>query len=79
MYLTKNILKKILFNIYCRILNNSQIIVCQNKDDKKILSKYNINLKRKIVIINGSGIDINNYQFKSINHKKKSFDGRKNN
>ena len=35
MYLTKNILKKILFNIYCRILNNSQIIVCQNKDDKK--------------------------------------------
>lgn len=73
MYLSKNIFKRILFLIYCKFLNNSQIIVCQNNDDKKILYETNNKLKNKIMIVNGSGVDISKYDLKNINHNKKNF------
>tara|TARA_B100000963_G_C22589967_1_gene654996 strand:- start:223 stop:1317 length:1095 start_codon:yes stop_codon:yes gene_type:complete len=73
MYLSKNIFKIFIFKIYCKLLNNSQIIVCQNKDDKKILCNKNINLKKKIIVINGSGINTNKYKLKSIDHNNKNF------
>ena len=73
MYLSKNIVKIFIFSIYCKLLNNSQIIVCQNKDDKKILCNKNSNLKKKIIIINGSGINRSKYQYKPLDHYNKNF------
>ena len=47
MYISKNIFKKFIFYTYCKFLQNSQYVICQNSNDKKILIKINTKLKKK--------------------------------
>ena len=74
MYISKNIFKKSIFLTYCKFLQNCNYIICQNSNDKKILIKKNDKLKKKIIVIFGSGIDRNYFNFSRIkNYKQHHF------
>ncbi len=71
MYLSKNILKKFIFNIYCLLLSKANFIICQNIDDKNFLISKNYKLKNKLLLIPGSGIDLNFFNFQKIDFTRK--------
>ena len=71
MFLSKNLLKRVLFWIYIKILVNSSIIICQNVEDKKYFILKNNKLKKKIKVILGSGVDTKNFKYTKIQSSKK--------
>ena len=47
MFLSNSLIKKIIFWVYCKILINAKIIICQNIEDQKYFVKKNNKLKKK--------------------------------
>ncbi len=70
-YLNKSILNRIIFSIYLNLLNNANYIFCHNKYDKNLLIKKNKKLKKKIILVYGSGINFDKYKFTPITFKKR--------
>mgnify|MGYP001177556461 CR=1 FL=1 len=71
MFLSNNLIKRLIFFIYCFLLQKSNYIICQNKDDYNLILNKNKNLKNKLFIILGSGINLNKFQFSKIKKNKK--------
>jgi galacturonosyltransferase len=71
MFLSNSPLKKIIFLLYCKILINAKIIICQNIEDQKYFVKKNNKLKKKIKVVFGSGINTKKYNFSKIKNSKK--------
>lgn len=57
----------IIFTLYQTLLLFSNCIICQNSDDKVILSRL-IGISHKITVIEGSGLDVNFFSRMNINH-----------
>lgn len=63
----KNLLRKLMTFLYCLSLKKSEKIIFQNKDDKKLFLELRIiKDKKKISIINGSGIDLKDFSFSRL-------------
>ena len=70
-FLNNKLKYKLLCFLFIKLLSQSNIIICQNEDDKNFLISKNSKLKNKIDIIPGSGIQINKFNY--TNNQKINF------
>ena len=70
-FLNNKLKYKLLCFLFIKLLTKSNIIICQNEDDKNFLISKNFKLKNKIEIIPGSGIQTNKFNYN--NNQKINF------
>ena len=61
----KNFFYKLISKIYIFIVKKSDLIFFQNKYDKYLFTKSNLSIKKKSILVNGSGVDLLKYKNKS--------------
>ena len=66
----KKIINKILIRLYLRSIENSKNIFFHNIDDLKFLTDLNPRIKNKAKVVNGSGIDLNQFDYHPIKNNK---------
>lgn len=73
-FLSNNKKLKYIFKLFKKILNKANFVIFQNNADLNMLTKNNLNLKKKCKVIFGSGINRSKFRFtKPPNQKKISF------
>ena len=63
----QSLLRKLMTSLYSLSLKKSKNIIFQNKDDKKLFLELKIfKDKKKVSVVNGSGIDLNAFRFSRL-------------
>ena len=65
-FLKKNFKNKLISLIYIKLLSKSDYIFCHNEYDFQFLLSRNNKLKKKIEVINGSGVNLNKFKFSPL-------------
>lgn len=65
----KNLLIKLVTFLYKQALKNSKMVIFQNPDNRQVFIDLGIVPEHKTAVVNGSGVDITHFEFKSLPEK----------
>ncbi len=72
-FIEGGLLKKIIILLYKFALNKTLITFFQNIDDQKLFQKYKIITKKNSIVIPGSGIDLDQYNYNKLKNNSEYF------